>query len=104
MTVSVAVDNPPAPPGNVKECYGTVTFDSSYPAGGEAVTAAQFGLSELLDLVPQGVSTNGYSPRYDKANKKLLMFRTDQTDDPAEQVPNTTDLSAESVRVKALGW
>lgn len=28
----------------------TITFDSSYPTGGEAVTAANFGLSRILSL------------------------------------------------------
>ena len=35
----------PEVPGSRKESVGTITFDSSYPTGGEAFTPAEFGLN-----------------------------------------------------------
>lgn len=37
--------------GSYIETVRTVTFDSTYPTGGEAITAAQFGLSTIQKVV-----------------------------------------------------
>jgi hypothetical protein len=50
----------------------TITFDSSYPTGGEAITAADFGLSTLTDIwVTFGA---GYIVDYDADNAKIKMY------------------------------
>lgn len=46
------------------QVYGDLVFDSSYAAGGEAVTPAMFGLSEIHALWP--VATAGYNVTYSK--------------------------------------
>lgn len=76
-----------------------ITFDSSYPSGGEAVTAADFGLTYLENVVPLG-APDGFSFEYDVANSKLLAYWVDTSVDGAAQaqVANTTDLSA------VAGW
>ncbi len=49
-----------------------VTFDSSYPTGGEALTAQQFGLSVLNFVLPS--PAGGYIFEFDHTNKKLKAF------------------------------
>jgi len=53
---------------------GTLTFDASYPAGGESLTARQIGL-EYIDNI-QLQSDDGYVIKYGKANAKLQAFYT----------------------------
>lgn len=78
-----------------------VTFDSSYPTGGEVLglkaagvpnpSAARFFMSQRAPL------TVGYHFAYDRANDKLVVFWADGTAVAAAAFPevaNTTDLSA----------
>jgi hypothetical protein len=80
--------------GERKFVVANVTGDSSYATGGEAFVPADIGL-EYIDSVWGGGS--GYSVTYDRTNGKLLFFAG------ASQVSNTTDLSAVSVVVHAVG-
>jgi hypothetical protein len=83
-----------------------VTFDSSYPTGGES-----FDPKELVGFTPAAVflspryasgatGSGGYVFQYDYTNKKILVF--EQTDPAAAggadvalvEVDNTQDLSA----------
>lgn len=88
--------------GNKRQSVAEVTFDSSYPTGGESVTAAQLGLSKvdyaLCNIIAVGGTVDVAEAFYDKANSKIKVF--DQT--PAE-VANTADLSTLSVRIVAWG-
>ena len=90
--------------GSKRLYYGTIAFDSSYPTGGEAIDV---GSNERLDVVFCGTypsATVGYLFSWDAANQKLRAHRTDQVDDPAEEVPDTTDLSAlTSIPFLAIG-
>lgn len=52
----------------------TVTLDSSYAAGGEAIVANECGLGSITGLIPMSCSSNAYHPRWDRTNGKLLMF------------------------------
>jgi hypothetical protein len=58
----------------VKQTHGIITFDSSYPTGGEAITAANVGLPFIHKLELQA-RTGGYVAQYDRANKKVKVFR-----------------------------
>lgn len=81
-----------------------VTLDSSYPTGGEAITAAQLGLSRV-DAVMCSTNT-GHVAQYDKTNAKIKMYYADYdavADGALIQVPNTTDLSAVTVLCLAFG-
>lgn len=83
--------------GDLHWRHGTITFDSSYPTGGEAVTAADFGFgSQLIELLvfPTGAEV----PVFDKTNKKVLLYTADGT-----QAANTSDQSAVVVRYMAIG-
>ena len=90
--------------GNLKVRRAKVTFDSSYDSGGEAVTAADFGLSTLVAVIPVGGPV-GYSVQFDPANSKLVTYRTGTS---ANTVLNETtaavNLSAVSYYVVAIGY
>jgi len=73
---------------------GTVTMDSSYPTGGEAVTAGQFKGGSFVRVI-LGASTTGIVPAWDATNKKVLAFWVDTTVDGAAmaEVTATTNLA-----------
>lgn len=92
--------------GQRREALYDFVFDSSYPTGGEALTAAQLGLKQIetLEVVE---SPDGYFFDYDRANSKLKAFYVDNnnaSDGPIIQVPDTTDLSAVNGRLRARGY
>lgn len=92
-------------PGTRREVRGTVTFDSSYPTGGEAVTLAQLGLTRLDWLSVD--TTDGYVPAWDGSTTapKIKLYWVDTTTDgaPLAEVASTTDASAVVVRFHAVG-
>lgn len=58
--------------GDLRYWSGTILFDSSYPTGGEAITAANFGFGStifMLSLNPNG----GVIPEFDRTNLKILV-------------------------------
>lgn len=91
--------------GNQRMVEATVTFDSSYPANGEAVAVADLGLSRLdrLECRPSA----GYIPVWDgsKTAPKIKVFWVDTTTDgaPMAEVVAATDLSALAITVFAYG-
>lgn len=81
--------------------WATVTFDSSYPTGGEAVTAANFELSELKNVLVTNPSIDDEaitSAYFDATNSKIIVIAADGT-----QEGNTTDLSSTTLDVIAIG-
>lgn len=83
-----------------KSTVTDVTFDSSYPTGGEAITPADLGMSNVIDATCEvrakgATVTNVY---YDRTNAKLVANAA------AAEVANTTDLSTVVVRVRAIGY
>ena len=105
MAASVSIATGPEVPGNRKIVIGTVTFDSSYPTGGEAISLVDLGLTRLdtLFVAPNG----GYMPTWNASTTapKIKMFWVDTTTDGAAlaEVPSTTDVSAVVVRIFAFG-
>lgn len=101
MAASVTV-NEKTVLGNQRVTFSTVTLDSSYPTGGESVTAAQLGLSSvkaaLVNITAVNGTVNVANAFYDVANSKVKVF--DET--PAE-VANTTDLSGTTIVIVAFG-
>lgn len=105
-----------------------IVFDASYPTGGEPITPQQLGLTTIDFLLPSPAA--GYIPEFDHTNLKLKMFTPtnaqvahSHTENTAAsyvqnatsavggpvaaaaggEVANTTDLSAVTVRVLAMG-
>jgi hypothetical protein len=105
MAASVSIDFGPAVPGDRRYVVATVTFDSSYATGGEAITLASLGLTRL-DFI-QAVTDDGYVPAWDgsKTAPKIKLFWVDTTTDgaPLAEVASTTDVSAVTVQLIAYG-
>jgi len=84
---------------------GTIALDSSYPTGGESITAASLGLVRIDDMIIGNKS--GYSFEWDATNSKLLAYQGDNTNAaaaPAVQVPDTTNLSTVTgIRARVTG-
>ncbi len=67
-----------------KAVLGTLAFDSSYPTGGEAISAAAFGLARFtrIEILPTGATAGGagyvYCPTIatDGLTANILVFRT----------------------------
>lgn len=95
--------------GNKRAVVAEITFDSSYPTGGEPLTAAQLGLASVDAVFPAAAVNStplALGVRYDKANAKLLAFYGDNdagADSGLIQVPDTTNLSAYSATVLVIG-
>lgn len=103
MAASVSITTGPEVPGNRKMVSGVITLDSSYVTGGEAVTLAQLGLSRLDFLcLTAGI---GYLPTWDGSTTapKVLVYRQTAATGAFAEVPNTTDMSATTVRFLAYG-
>jgi hypothetical protein len=61
--------------GDRKMVLGTITFDDSYPTGGEAVVPADFGFEAQVDAVLVGMDAAGARlVTYDRANQKIVLF------------------------------
>lgn len=92
--------------GDEYETYKTIAFDSSYPTGGESLTATDLGFAAMprdVRVEPKG----GYVFEYDRTNSTVLVYYGDNnnaSDGALIQVPDTTDLSAiTGVKVIARG-
>lgn len=94
--------------GNVKARAVKVTFDSSYPTGGESFTPADLGLSEFIQLqiTPRGEGANkGTVAQFDYTNKKILLFVEEAVaaGGPLVEAANASDQSSVVVDVLVLG-
>lgn len=90
--------------GSLRKTVSTVAFDSSYPTGGEPLTAADLRLGRVAyaDVTISTTATttvNATQFAYDVTNSKLLVF--DET--PAE-VSNTANLDGLVVQIEAYGY
>lgn len=104
MALSVTVTNRNVA-GNLRIHTGTMSFDSSYPTGGEPITPADVGFGSTIQdmqIRPLGAAL-GYNFSFDRVNLKVLAFRTDQVDDPEEEAPDTTNLST-LTGVQWMAW
>jgi len=103
MAASTVINTGPEVPGNRKITTATVTFDSSYATGGEAVALIDLGLVRLDHLVVDAGA--GYLAQWDGSltAPKILLYRQTAATGALVQVPSTTDVSAVSVKVLAFG-
>jgi len=93
-----------------------ITFDSSYPSGGEILNATDLdiGATRIIAVIPDGASRgNSYGyvlgPKYstDESNAKLRVFEVDADyagDRALKEVANGTDLSAVTFRCLVLAY
>lgn len=89
--------------GNKRVKVRDITFDSSYPTGGEPLVASDVGLKNIdfaiVTIQAVGGTVNVTSVYYDTTNKKLIAY--DET--PAE-VADTSTLATLVVRAVFFGW
>lgn len=96
--------------GNKKIRVRDVTFDSSYPTGGEALTAANVGLKKI-DTMSGGIAKNAAGTLalplcYDHTNAKLQAYQYNGASAGVAQlleVADTTDLALFSARLTFVG-
>jgi hypothetical protein len=106
MAVSVAKNRTDTVGRYSKYTTGTITFDSSYPTGGEALLPTDVGLSskvEFISVSPAG----GYIFEYDYSNEKVKAFNpTSDVTAPtvAKEVANSSNLSTVTARYIAFGY
>ena len=84
-----------------------LTFDDSYPTGGELLGPADLGTTYPPLFVFGVRDCAGYVFDWDRANQKLKVYYSDDNDSsdgPLIEVPNTTDLSTLSPIVLVIGW
>lgn len=82
---------------NRRGAVADVTFDNSYPTGGEVLTPKQLGLNVIDYITVENTETHIFV--YNRANQKLKALTALGT-----EVSSETDLSAVTVRVFAVGW
>lgn len=76
-----------------------VTFDNSYPTGGEAMAASDFGLSQLYGVIPMGSNTLGNRVLYwNQATGKMMLFTALGT-----EATDSSDQSTIITNVVAVG-
>lgn len=93
--------------GRHKVVFSKVTFDSSYPTGGESFVPADVGLAEF-DIVlvsPDSNAAGGHVVQYDYTAKKFKVFVEEAVaaGGPLLEIANATDLSTLVIRVLAIG-
>lgn len=105
-----SVTNQPQHIGQLKAVLATVTFDNDYPDGGEAITAAAFGLNKLVAICPFGMAKKSDNElavgvTYDATNGTLVCFESAGDGDPFDEVTtNATNIDGFVVTVMALGY
>lgn len=88
--------------GNKRRTTGRITFDSSYPTGGESLTPGQLGMFSIDYLSAEPIESSTPAIRevvYEVANNRLVAFT-----EAFAEVANATDLSTFSCRFEAIGY
>lgn len=81
-----------------------VTFDNSYPTGGEPVTPAQFGVRSIDMMLI--TNNGGYIFEYDHVNNKIKAYNSTTgvaLASPGSEVVAATNLSAVVLRALVIG-
>ena len=103
MGLTIVQDGRAEVSGSTSKVHLTVTFDSSYPTGGEAFDADDYGFGRMVSISIANKASNGFVASYDAANKKMMLFQSGPGDAqapapgpavPLAQVGDTEDASA----------
>lgn len=90
--------------GTQRVWQGLITFDSSYPTGGEAIEVNQLGGMFQLDALSlEQTNTAGFDAVWDQATAKILLYDEDNTSGIAAQAANASNQSTVTVRAVAFG-
>ena len=94
----------PASKASKNLVVATVTFDSSYPTGGEAIAVTDFpSLSSIDEVIVGSTDEAGISARWDKANSKLKLMDEDNTSGIEAEFANAGDASGVIVTLLVVG-
>ena len=106
--MAITITNPgssadvPGVSGNIKDVIKDITFDDSYPTGGEGLSATQLGLEEVyIVLISQ--KSDGYGVQYDYSNEKLEIYEAGADGAALDELGNTADASGIAIRLIAYG-
>ena len=103
MALTITQDGRAEVSGSTSKVHLTVTFDDSYPTGGEAFDADDYGFGRMVSISIANKASNGFVASYDAANKKMMLFQGPPGDAQAPvatpaaalpQVGDTEDASA----------
>lgn len=90
--------------GDKRVVYTETTFDSSYPTGGEAIAASDFGLTKIEFVQATSGPAAGGLVTWDRTNSKLLVRDSGaNAGDVFPEQANATDLSAFVVHLTVVG-
>lgn len=93
--------------GRHRTRHVVVTFDSSYPTGGEAFTPANVGLAEfdVVLISPDANALGGHTVQYDYTAQKLKVFVEEAAaaGGPLLEIADASDLSTLVIRVLCIG-
>lgn len=91
---------------------GLITFDASYPTGGETITtaiinaglAADGQITALKRIIPRGrnYSAGTHFGLWNDTDEKLLLFVEDGTSGVCAQVANATDVATVAIPVTVI--
>lgn len=100
LTIDTLGARSPAVMGDRKCALVEVTFDSSYPTGGEDLTPVDLLLQQIeVVTVGETEDTGDHDVVYDHTNEKLQAF----VGSTGSEVADATDLSSVSVRLAVFG-
>lgn len=106
--MAITITNPgssadvPGVSGNIKYVIKDITFDDSYPTGGEGLSATQLGLEEVyIVLISQ--KSDGYVVQYDYSNEKLEIYEAGADGAALDELGDTADASGIGIRLIAYG-
>ena len=88
--------------GGFRSGYVDITLDAVYPVGGWPVTAANFVLSTLHNLMMPG-SRNGFVLEFDHVNSKIKAYQEADTAAAMKEI-DAADLTTVVVRAFYEGW
>ena len=63
--------------GTMQVSTGTVAFDTTYPAGGEAFTHDMVGFSQEIEMADFGEPCGGHVILFDRVNQKAKVYYGD---------------------------
>ena len=82
-----------------KVVYATVAADASYATGGYPVTAAEFGMTQILDVSLSTVGVGTHFAVFDYTNSKIMVFVAAGT-----QVANAADINTLRFKIRVTGY
>jgi len=84
-----------------------IALDNSYPTGGYAISPRDVGLGLTIfgmQIIGGNSAANGRKAMWDTGNNKLMLAQDAGAAGAMAQVPNATDVSTLTFRVKVTGF